>query len=196
MEKLTEEQILKLRKPLPDEAVSQHPTKTYLSSIKAIYVIERLNEVFGIGSWKSKPFIVSEKDGMVVLRVEFSVPSYGIELESFGGNDNGGQGSKNFDLGDAYKGAMTDAMTKIASFLEIGMDVFKGKQKGKGKGSSSNSESKQEENNNPWMTEELLIKALARIKGGEIGVPKKCYDAFKVNKAMRKQLDECKPDKK
>ena len=38
--------VLKLKAQLPDEAVSQHPTKTYLSSIKAIYVLERLNEVF------------------------------------------------------------------------------------------------------------------------------------------------------
>ena len=37
---------------LPDEAVSQHPTKKFLSSIKSIYVTERLNEVFGVGSWR------------------------------------------------------------------------------------------------------------------------------------------------
>ncbi len=36
----------KLKEPLPQEAVTQHPTKTYLSSIKAIYVTERFNEVF------------------------------------------------------------------------------------------------------------------------------------------------------
>jgi hypothetical protein len=36
----------KLKEPLPAEAITQHPTKTYLSSIKAIYVTERFNEVF------------------------------------------------------------------------------------------------------------------------------------------------------
>jgi hypothetical protein len=37
-----------LRKPFPSEAITQHPTKTFLSTIKAIYVVERLNDVFGI----------------------------------------------------------------------------------------------------------------------------------------------------
>lgn len=115
-----------LRKPLPPEAVKPHPTKNYLSSIKAIYVIERLNEVFGIGSWHLRSTIVNDKTSMIVVQSTLTIPAYGIELESFGGNDNGGEGSKNFDLGDAYKGATTDALTKICSFLEIGIDVFKG----------------------------------------------------------------------
>jgi len=38
MEKLSPEQIALIKKPLPAEAISKHPTKTYLSSIKAIYV--------------------------------------------------------------------------------------------------------------------------------------------------------------
>jgi hypothetical protein len=65
---------------------------------------------------------------MVVVQVDFKIPAYGIELSCFGGNDNGGEGKKGFDLGDAYKGAVTDALTKIASWLEIGIDIFKGKQ--------------------------------------------------------------------
>ena len=62
---------------------------------------------------------------MVVIKLIFTIPSYGIYYECYGGNDNGGENSKNFDLGDAYKGATTDALTKIGSFLEIGIDVFK-----------------------------------------------------------------------
>lgn len=49
MESLTQAQIDKLKERLPDKAITQHPTKTYLSSIKAIYVTERMNEVFGVG---------------------------------------------------------------------------------------------------------------------------------------------------
>jgi len=126
IKKLTPEMIDMLRKPLPAAAISKHPTKTYLSSIKGVYVTERLNDVFGIGGWKAKSELVEKVGGMVVVKVYFSVPEYGIELESYGGNDNGGANSKNFDLGDAYKGAVTDAMTKIGSWLEIGIDVFKG----------------------------------------------------------------------
>lgn len=126
MKILTPEQSEALRKPLPKEAISQHPTKSYLSSIKAIYVVERLNQVFGIGSWCIKSEVIDSKTSMIVVRSTFTIPEYGIELESFGGNNNGGESSKNFDLGDAYKGATTDALTKICSYLEIGIDVFKG----------------------------------------------------------------------
>ncbi len=130
MEKITAEMREKLRQPLPAEAISQHPTKTFLSSIKAIYVIERLNDVFGVGAWRTKVDFVSESDGkarkdgtipiMVVVKLTFEIPDYGVYYECYGGNDNE-------DRGDAYKGATTDAITKVGSFLEIGIDVFKGK---------------------------------------------------------------------
>jgi len=127
MEKVTKEMREALRMPLPVGAVTQHPTKTFLSSIKAIYVTERLNDVFGVGSWQIKVNHVTTTDkSMVVVKVEFSIPEYGIYFECYGGNDNGGENSRNFDLGDAYKGATTDALTKIGSYLEIGIDVFKG----------------------------------------------------------------------
>lgn len=127
MEKVTTEMRQALRMPLPVGAVTKHPTKTFLSSIKAIYVTERLNDVFGVGSWQIKVNHVTTTDkSMVVVKVEFSIPEYGIYFECYGGNDNGGENSRNFDLGDAYKGATTDALTKIGSYLEIGIDVFKG----------------------------------------------------------------------
>lgn len=127
MEKVTKEMREALRMPLPVGAVTKHPTKTFLSSIKAIYVTERLNDVFGVGSWQIKVNHVTTTDkSMVVVKVEFSIPEYGIYFECYGGNDNGGENSKNFDLGDAFKGATTDAITKIGSYLEIGIDVFKG----------------------------------------------------------------------
>lgn len=122
-----------LKKPLPKEAVSQHPTKPYLSSIKAIYVVERLNDVFGLGGWHIKNEIVEKvplerydkkaeekyEVEMVVVKSTLTIPKYGIVVENYGGNDND-------DLGDAYKGACTDALTKIGAYLYIGMDVYKG----------------------------------------------------------------------
>lgn len=125
---VSEEMRKKLNAPLPAEAVKPHPTKTYLSSIKAIYVTERLNDVFGIGAWTLKVNQIERADGgTVVVKGVLEIAEYGIYLESYGGNDNGGENSKNFDLGDAYKGATTDAITKICSYLEIGIDIFKGK---------------------------------------------------------------------
>ena len=118
--KITADQRAALDRPLPAEAIGQHPSKTFLSTIKAIYVTERLNEVFGVGRWMVATEPVAREGKMVVVKVTFKVPEYSIHYECFGGNDNA-------DLGDAYKGATTDAITKIGSWLGIGADVFKGK---------------------------------------------------------------------
>lgn len=118
------EQIYKeLTVPLPESAISQHPTKPYLSTINAIYVIERLNQVFGVGQWQVHNDVVSAENGWVIVKAWFEAPAYGIKvLDIFGGNDNK-------DPGDAYKGACTDALTKIGSYLGIGMEVWKDKAK-------------------------------------------------------------------
>lgn len=124
--KITEEMKAKLDAPLPAEAIKPHPTKSYLSTINAIYVTERLNDVFGVGSWRTKTeYVTSQTTGkttMVVTKTIFEIPEYGIYYECYGGNDNA-------DLGDAYKGSMTDALTKIGSYLGIGADVWKEKSK-------------------------------------------------------------------
>lgn len=141
MNTITAEMREQLRKPLPKEAISKHPTKTYLSTIKAIYVVERLNDVFGVGNWKTKTEVITTREiekrpPMVIVKSVLTVNEYDIEIEAFGGNDNA-------DLGDAYKGAATDALTKIGSYLEIGIDVFKGLSD-----KSSNTESENKSQNN------------------------------------------------
>lgn len=128
MKTITPEIKAILDRRLPDEAVSVHPSKTFLSSIKSIYVTERLNEAFGVGAWQISTEFIDRHEGMVVVKTTLDIPEYGIHFESYGGNDNK-------DLGDAYKGASTDAITKIGSWLGIGADVFKGLQTGK-KGST------------------------------------------------------------
>ena len=132
--KIPDEIVAALRQPLPKEAIKPHPSKPYLSTIKTIYSIERLNEVFGLNGWEDRYEIITVgepkqytgKDGkpkmtnpMVVVRGQLTIPEYDIRREAFGGNDNE-------DLGDAYKGACTDALSKMVSALYIGMDVYKG----------------------------------------------------------------------
>lgn len=130
MKQLTPEQIALIKTPLPVEAITQHPTKPYLSSIKAIYVTERLNNVFWIWAWTIKTQAVSINDKwMAVVLVTFEIPEYWFYYESFGWNDNWWSNNKNFDLWDAYKWATTDAITKIASWIWIWADVFKWLQK-------------------------------------------------------------------
>lgn len=115
---LTEAQERLLRQPLPAEAKKPHPTKKFLTTINAIYVTERLNDVFGIGAWQVKSELQDKQCDMVVVKTTLSIPEYGIEYECYGGNDNK-------DVGDAYKGAVTDAITKIGSWLGIGVEVWK-----------------------------------------------------------------------
>jgi hypothetical protein len=168
-----------LRKPLPDEAIKPHPTKTFLSSIKAIYVTERLNDVFGVGKWQTKvDHITTTEKSMVVVKLYFSIPEYGVYYECFGGNDNGGENSKNFDLGDAYKGATTDAITKVGSYLEIGIDVFKGK----------STPPRNDEPQKPWLSEKDYNAALSRINKGEQEVVKKLDEHFQMKKVYRQVL--------
>lgn len=122
--KLTEEQMAQLKVPLPEKALKPHPTKAFLTTINSIYVTERLNEVFGTGSWQTKSEIVENSQKMVVVKTTLTIPEYGISYECFGGNDNA-------DKGDAYKGAVTDAITKIGSWLGIGTEVWKNEAKPK-----------------------------------------------------------------
>lgn len=132
-----------LKAPMSPEAVKPHPTKKYLSSIKPAFVIERMNDVFGIGGYReiyreisvsSREVEYKEKDddgrptGKVRKALVFSgtvhatlmIPKYGIHLENFGG-------SENEDAGDALKGACTDAFTKMCSHLGVGLEIYKGK---------------------------------------------------------------------
>ena len=108
----------KLKAPLPPQAVSPNPEKPGLSAIKVIYVVERLNEVFGLNGWHIANEVV-EKGAMVVVKGTLTIDDYGIRIEQYGGNANP-------DRGDAYKGACTDALSKCASYIGIGMDVYKG----------------------------------------------------------------------
>lgn len=186
IKEITQEIRERLKAKLPDEAVSQHPTKTYLSSIKAIYVIERLNDVFGVGKWTYDQKVIERADnGTVVVQVDLSIPEYGIRLSSFGGNDNGGESAnKNFDLGDAYKGAVTDAITKICSMLEIGIDVFKGLHTHKEKPKST------APSDAPWINDNEVNVAIEKINSGTTGVLEDLLSKFKISKANRAKIED------
>jgi hypothetical protein len=129
---LTAEQVALLKAPLPQEAFSKMKFGPELTSIKPIYVTERLNEVFGHGKWSTDCSIIlingmpyeMVKDGsrdayQVMLDMVFTVPEYGIRYRIQAS-------SKNGDPGDAAKGAASDCIGKIASYLDIGIEVYKG----------------------------------------------------------------------
>jgi len=129
---MTERQIIpedirtKLREPFPAEAISQHPTKSFLSTIKAVYILERLNDVFGIGGWKMVTNIINDTPEYVTVSgYIYLYPPYDFATTTqYGGHTKTG---KNTEPADGYKSAVTDCQSKCASYLEIGIDVFKGK---------------------------------------------------------------------
>ena len=134
MKQLTPEQLAKIAEPLPLEAIAAHPRMAGLSTIKGIFVTERLNQVFGVGAWSVKTELLSpittvhtttnagreRTEYTAIAKTIFTVPAYEIYYECIAS-------STNSDAGDAAKGATTDAITKIASWIGIGIDVYKGK---------------------------------------------------------------------
>lgn len=122
---ISKEMRSQLRAPFPDEAYSSHPTKTFLTVLKAMYVTERLNDVFGIGRWTVETEIIERTEDYVLVQSEFHSLDYDIVVpKQFGGHKTTG---KNTEIADGYKSAMTDSISKIASYLEVGIDMFKGK---------------------------------------------------------------------
>ena len=170
---------------LPDEAVTPPPTKAYLSNFKAIYVTERLNDVFGVGAWKTTVEPIATDGKMVVVKLTLPIPEYGIYYECFGGNDNS-------DLGDAYKGATTDALTKICSWMGLGAEVFKGKQTGKKSAQPIQPKPKKvltsAELRSP-ITQETLARWLYQERFQKLGAPKD-FDAGKALQRCYEVSDE------
>jgi hypothetical protein len=132
MKQLNVNQLDKLHEKLPDWAVKKHPIKSNMSVIHPMAVIDRLNEVFVVGSWNFETDFLScdkeiqkTKSGerqvyVSSVKGRLIVAEYGIKLEQYGG-------STNDDKGDTLKGGATDALTKIASYLGIGAEIYKGK---------------------------------------------------------------------
>ena len=117
----------KLSKPMPPQAIKPHPTKTYLSTIKAIYIVERLNDVFGIMGWDFESDIISTTpidNGKVVVVACGRL--YFREFDLYTPIHYGGHDGKLIEAGDVHKSAITDALNKCASIAEIGIQVFKG----------------------------------------------------------------------
>lgn len=119
----------KLIAPFPDKAYAADITRSdkVLTSLKAHYVVERLNEVFGLGMWKLTGEWKDVDDG--VMFIGELTASYMDDknlvtiatgpVPGFGGVDHA-------NSGDAYKSARTDCLSKSASLLGVGNEMYKG----------------------------------------------------------------------
>ena len=157
---LNQDQIEALRAPFPPEALSADTSRGFeLTSIKAAFVIERLNEVFGPcgAGWRyiHSPF-EEFANGRVEILTEVAFQyrfhatndcvgcdqvvwdaqanawafrnggsnhDWSEPIFTCGGNSVGKGGAP---ITDARKSAVTDGLTKAASMIGVGHDVFKG----------------------------------------------------------------------
>jgi len=130
---ITHEQELLLKEPLPNWAIKKHPLRANMTVIHPMAVVDRLNEVFGVGQWNFKVEYINCIEGIQKTQtgertiykseVKGTLEIDDLILEQFGG-------STNDDRGDALKGGATDALTKIASYLGIGASIYKGQGNG------------------------------------------------------------------
>lgn len=165
------ETFLMLSEPMPIESLSVEQSRGFkLTSIKAAFVLERLNETFGLlgYGWRyvTGPHHLESAGGKEEVLVEvavqwrittesddhhFSPPVYwqkttgpqtGVIIEGWhyptrvtpavwsepifatGGSNTTRKGS--VPLTDAYRASVTNAITKIASRMGVGLEVFKG----------------------------------------------------------------------
>lgn len=112
----------KLRASFPSEATDNHT----IGTIKEIYIIERLNSVFGIGRWTFNHEIIKETDTEVLVKGKLKLLDYDAEIPSLYGS---GSTTINSRLADSYKASLVDSLNKCANYIEIGIDVSKCKTK-------------------------------------------------------------------
>ena len=113
----------KLRAPFSKDAYSQDTSRGFaLTSLKAQYVVERLNEVLGFMNWSHGGDYEVQEDGSVLFKGALVVNLDGRTNRFFGV----GYAGKKKNIGDAYKGAKTDSLSKCASQIGVGNDAFKG----------------------------------------------------------------------
>ncbi len=148
---LRPEQIEALSAPMPKEALAADRSRGFeLTTVKAAYIIERLNEVLGLvgTGWRYAHSPTTREDKEILLEVvlQYAVddgcppmawsrtendwifrehlPAVWSEpITAYGGNPVGGGGSP---VLDAMKSAVTAGITKAASRLGVALQVHKG----------------------------------------------------------------------
>ncbi len=99
----------------PAWATSAIPGKG-LVAIKPQYVIDELNKI-GTWSYKIKQSQLVDGVPVVLIRFKMTIGDVTVKRDQYGG-------SKNSDMGDAFKGAVTDALSKIAAQFGVCHDIW------------------------------------------------------------------------
>ena len=115
---------LGLTQGFPQEAYSTDSSRGFdLTSIKAQYVVERLNTIVGVGNWRHEgTYEKLENHEEILFMGKIIINSSEGAAMQFAT----GSAKIRKNLGDAYKGAKTDSLSKVASLFGLGNEVFKG----------------------------------------------------------------------
>jgi len=186
---ITGEMRAKLNAPFASEAMAKHPTKKFLTTIKAIYITERLNDVFGVGRWNIVTTIVKETGGYVLMSGELKVLDYDVVVPvQYGGHKTTGT---NTEFADGYKSAVTDCLSKCASYLEVGLEVFKGQVSPPTDNTANDSQPKKQyaDDSRPWLKEEELKEMLRWIKEGQGEIVRNKMNDYRMKKIYKQELN-------
>jgi hypothetical protein len=114
---LPPEIIAQLTAPIDPAATKEVGTKGGFTSIKAYYIIERLNTVFGVHGWTHTCEVVYSNDKDLAVKGKLILWDYGIVIEEMGG-------SNDRDVADRFKGAKTSSFSKATSILGVGREIY------------------------------------------------------------------------
>lgn len=129
----------KLSAPFPEEAIQEGnmPGVGKVKGVKVQYIYDRLNEVLGSDHWREiiveNPFTDPDKNIEVAGKTVRARAFIKLELGNWEegrfipiASKSHGGGSTNMVPYQACKGALTNALKKVASLYGIGGDVFRG----------------------------------------------------------------------
>lgn len=111
-----------LKADFPAEAYTEDTSRGFaLTSLKAQYVVDRLNEVLGLEGWELTGEYKEIEEGVLYFgKLTAIIGDRTVIRESVGFS----RDKKN--VGDAYKSARTEALSKAASHLGVGDAMYKG----------------------------------------------------------------------
>lgn len=177
-----------------------------MSDIKPQWRVLKMTEQFGVCGigWKyvivEKTFTTPDSFGQVAVFVEIHLyvkinNEWSDAIPGTGGSTFIANEKNGLYMSDeAVKMATTDALSVAMKMLGVGADVYMGHG---GKYDSVASEQKAEpqekktypEDNRPWLSEKALSQVLDRIATGDNEVAKKTFDAFKMKKEYKEQIN-------
>ncbi len=115
---LPPEIIAQLSAPIPPQATKVVKLgKRQYTAIKAYYIIERLNSIFGQHGWSHTCEVVFCDSQEAAVKGKLILWDYGVVVEEMGGHSDK-------DVGNRVKGAKTSSLSKCTSVLGMGREIY------------------------------------------------------------------------